>query len=127
MGIASIEVARLRRRSAKDKLIFSDEVTNLLTSDFIKQVDLQDSRREALGACIQKLTASDRQLVEERFKVGKPISLLASELGRPEKTVYWLLSRIREQLYDCIQTVLQQQDHPRLSSGNHDGHHSTNT
>ena len=127
MGIASIEVARLRRRSGKDKLIFSDELINLLTSDFIKQVDLQDARRDALGECLQKLTASDRQLVEDRFKVGKSISLLALELGRPEKTVYWLLSRIREQLYHCIQKFLKMQDHPRLSSGNHDGHQSTNT
>jgi RNA polymerase sigma-70 factor (ECF subfamily) len=68
---------------------------------------LLEARRDALRSCLQKLSSTDRQLVQHCYSDSRTTFRRAAEvLGRPVNTVYKALNRIRKALYDCIERTV---------------------
>lgn len=110
-GIALLEVLQYRRKSDADKLLFDEDLINVLAVDYVEHVEDWDRQRSALRDCIQKLTARDRWLLDARYLSGIKTAAIAEQLGRPLSTVYSSLSRIREALFRCVQSTLAQEAH----------------
>ena len=101
-GVAFIAVLRHRRSTAKDKLWFNEELLESISTDLMERKDMLDLRRQALRECIKKLDSRQRQFIDARYRAGSSVERVAREVGRPAYTVYRILAKIRDNLFDCI-------------------------
>jgi RNA polymerase sigma-70 factor, ECF subfamily len=105
--IAHNQVHRYRRQQRRVGPQLSDVAVDLLAQDAVDRADLLESRRDALGRCLEKLHQKDRQLVSHCYSDTRSSFKTAAEvLGRPANTVYKALNRIRKSLYDCIERTI---------------------
>jgi RNA polymerase sigma-70 factor (ECF subfamily) len=104
MRIAYFEICDYRKRLARAKVTFSQEVFDALA----RQVSAleeheEDSRREALEACLDGLSERNRELIRLRYLEDLEVEDVARLVDRPAKTVYRILQQVRHWLHGCIQ------------------------
>ena len=107
-GVAFVAVLRFRRRTAKDKLWFNEELLQLISTDLLERKDTQELRRQALRECMKKLDSRQRQFIDARYSAGSSVERVAQEIGRPANAVYRILARIRDKLFECINRSVSQ-------------------
>lgn len=105
--IAHNQVRKFRRASKRSGFQLSDEACERLAADGARRADLFDFRRDALRRCMTKLSAEDRQVLQQCYsdEAGN-FKTAADRLGRPINTVYKALNRIRRALHECIDRTL---------------------
>ncbi|SFH55387.1 sigma-70 family RNA polymerase sigma factor [Planctomicrobium piriforme] len=101
--IATYEILKHRQRHRREKLTFSDAFLAAVADEVVQLAGEQERRREALEHCLEKLPASDRELIQQRYQPGNSGKELAAHVGRPANSVYQSLGRIRRMLLECIQ------------------------
>ena len=70
-----------------------------------------EARRRALPSCLERLSASDRQIVDGYYAaVKKTAAELGAELGRPANTILTALVRIRRALHRCIDRLVAMEE-----------------
>jgi RNA polymerase sigma-70 factor (ECF subfamily) len=111
-GIAFIEVLRFRRKSASQRLWFSEELIETLAVEFVDNSELYEMRATALQSCIEKLSERDRRIIEARYRAGATAQQVAAELSQPISTLYKIVARIRDRLHSCIEGTIARQSHP---------------
>lgn len=103
LRIALNKSRNLRRKIHRDKLIFDDEVLQLLADDADRFESFHAERLSALSVCIEQLPRHHRELIRKRYTQAVPVQQLADAIGKPASTVRVMLFRIREALLVCIQ------------------------
>ena len=83
-----------------------------LAVEFLSESALYEQRTAALQACLEKLAARDRKIIEARYREGATIQAVAQELRRPVSTLYKIVARIRDRLHMCIEGTIAQESHP---------------
>jgi len=105
--IAYNQVRKFRRENKRGGFQLKEGAFERIAAEAVRRADLFDSRREALGHCLGKLSAEDRQLVQLCYDDGKAsFKAVAQQLQRPVNTVYKALNRIRRVLHECIDRAL---------------------
>ena len=94
------------KKLRRDRLVFSDELLATLAQDLGSRVTEIDDRRAALDACLTKLPAPQRQLLELRYGPKSSIEEIAVSLERSAGSIRQALYRIREALLACIERRL---------------------
>lgn len=110
-AIAHREVLALRKERQRLRLQFSDEFIEAVASDAQQCGDLLEARHRALAACLEKLKARDRDLVERRYQPGATTESVAAQVGRSVDAVYKALNRVREALWQCINRAIAAEGH----------------
>jgi len=105
--IARFKVFNHLRRHGRERLVFDELLLNEIADIAQQQLAEVDLRREALEACLARLQAPQRQLIELRYTSGHAIAKIAEVIGRPEASVRQTLFRIRQTLLACIESKLQ--------------------
>ncbi|CAN5438411.1 sigma-70 family RNA polymerase sigma factor [soil metagenome] len=107
MGVARFEVATWLRNRARDRLRFSDELTQLMLDAFAElSADEVSDRQATLPGCVDKLTDVDQLLLKQCYLRGGDVASVAMRLGRSAQSVHNSLKRIRRTLFDCIERAL---------------------
>lgn len=101
--IARYELLKARRRNARDRLVLSEDIVQLLTDEGSEEMPLRHRQLEALDLCIEKLTPERRELVLAAYSPDTSIRDLAAQLKRTENSLYQLLYRIRQELFACME------------------------
>lgn len=102
-AIAHHQVLRFRRIQGRRERQLSEVTLELVVQDAVEEGAVFESRRTALHRCLQKLPPSDRDVVAACYAAPRrSFKEAATELGRPENTVYKALQRIRRALHLCI-------------------------
>lgn len=104
--IANYEILKFRARRRREKLVFNDDVLQLVAAEALARSDELETRRAALMECLGKLRPRDRELIQTRYAPGHTGKEVAADLGRPANSVYQSLGRIRRTLWECIQRRL---------------------
>ena len=104
--IARFEVLKYRSKVARDRLVFSDDVQQLLDEEAELVAATQSDRERALHGCLKKLAPAQRELVEATYGSGISIKEAAAKLGRSPTALYKALARIRDSLHICIECTL---------------------
>lgn len=105
--VAHNQVRKFRRQNKRNTYQLSDEACDHIAATAIERANLFDSRREALGNCLGKLSPEDRRLVQHCYDDSTlSIKSTANRMGRPVNTVYKALNRIRRVLHECIDRTL---------------------
>lgn len=106
--IAYFKVLDLYKRSQRSRVQFSQAMLERVAETAAEQVAaLQlDDRREALTACVQKLSPRDRELLVRRFAEGATTQSASEQTGRSVEAVYKAVAKLRQVLFDCVQRRL---------------------
>jgi RNA polymerase sigma-70 factor (ECF subfamily) len=103
--VAYYQTLAYRQRQGRDRLVFDDEVVELLAEEYPAPQEV-DARRESLEECLAKLTPRQRNLLNVRYRDGVSVERIAADLQRSANTVAQTLHRLRLALMECIQRTL---------------------
>lgn len=109
--IAHLNVLKWREQHARRREVYDDAFLGTIASSQEQRADQFDARRLALGQCVERLRAEDRELLRARYDGNRTARQVARDLGRPENTVYKALQRLRRMLLACIQARLAEEGH----------------
>lgn len=105
-GVAKFKALAFTRDRMRDRLVFDDDVLELLAAEVDEHADAYAAEREALDECLGKLDAAQRKLLDAAYAPGVRMDELAAAAGRSPMSFYKALHRIRLALMDCTQRVL---------------------
>jgi RNA polymerase sigma-70 factor (ECF subfamily) len=108
-GVAKFKALAFVRDRMRDRLVFDEDVMELLAAEVADSADAYEAEREALDECLGKLDSAQRKLLEAGYAPGVRMDELAASLGRSPMSFYKALHRIRLALMDCTQRVLKRE------------------
>ncbi len=104
--IARMQVMAHRKKFARDRLRFDDELIGRLAGEAEQRADAAESRRRALADCLEKLGDEDRDLVRHRYAGDESVGAMAERVGRSANAIYQALFRVRAALLGCIEKAV---------------------
>ncbi len=107
--IAYFHVLSHRKKLARQKLRFSDELVQQLAQSAVDGAEKTDLRQDALEACVKRLSEADRMLVYLRYQTEARVAEIAEQLQRSVQTVYRSLDRIHLALLECVRRRLAEE------------------
>ncbi|MCH7227096.1 sigma-70 family RNA polymerase sigma factor [Haloferula sp. A504] len=108
--IARLEVLHHRTRAKRQRIVFlSDEVLELMAEEVPDDVD-HEAYLRALEGCKAKLSDTQRELIDLRYRPGFTLEAHARETGRKPSTLRVALMRIRDSLRECVENKMK--EHP---------------
>jgi RNA polymerase sigma-70 factor (ECF subfamily) len=105
-GVARMKALAFHRDSARERLVFDEDVLALLADEVTDHADSYEAERRALDECLGKLGDAQRKLLDAAYAPGARMDHLAEAVGRSAMSFYKALHRIRLALMDCTQRVL---------------------
>lgn len=111
-GVAAREVLLLRRDLKRQPIPFSPESVAAILDAFEHRLasnTARGERIELLEVCYRALPESSQQVLWLRYTQSLAIAEIAERLGRTAAATQRSLSRIREQIAECIQRRLDAQ------------------
>ena len=114
-GAWAREVARHRvlahcKRRQGDKHVFSEQILATIADELQDNSELIERRQQALATCLDRLSSSDRTLLDRRYSTSTTTVQIAEQTGRSLSTLYKSLARIRRSLLRCVQMSLSQEE-----------------
>ena len=100
--IAYWKVRAARKKFATSKVVFNQEVLDVISQTRIEAEEELDNRHSTLSRCLKKLNDRDRRMVLTRYESGKNVTAAAQASGRTIQGAYKALNRIRKTLFDCV-------------------------
>ncbi|MFK7737308.1 MAG: sigma-70 family RNA polymerase sigma factor [Pirellulaceae bacterium] len=105
--IARYELLAAQRRFARDRLVLSEDIVQLLADEGARELPLRRQQLRALDQCVDKLPRERRELALAAYAKGTTIRQIAVELRRTEGSLYQMLARIRKELHRCMQRSIE--------------------
>lgn len=105
--IARFEALAYRRKMARDRLVFREEVMELMADEGARELETRNAEHEALESCLTALPEKQRKFVTLAYTPGVKVKELAKEAGSTAAAFYMRLKRIRHQLMKCIESKLE--------------------
>lgn len=108
--IAYYKILQRRSQTKRGPAIFAPELLQQLSDEAIQHSDGLEAQRKLLDDCFDKLPPIDLELITYRYAQGYVREKIAKLLGRSANAVSKSLSRIRRDLWKCIQDTIEGQD-----------------
>jgi RNA polymerase sigma-70 factor (ECF subfamily) len=99
-------VLAFRKTQRRSKLVFSEEIIQLISDTYTSGTVDADQRVGALQLCLDRLPPRQRQLIRDRYAVTMSVNALAARLGCSANQTSARLYRIRRALAKCVDAVL---------------------
>ena len=109
MSVANFEVMAYRKTQVRDRLVFSDEVDDMIGSREDEFSSSQTDRISHLNHCLQLMSPQNRQLIEHRYEGQNSMEKIADEIGGTVGAIRVKLHRLRKLLLECIQNRMQEE------------------
>lgn len=107
--ITRFEVLKFRRKMARDRHVFRDDVMELLAGA-AEELEADTSAKEyrvALQRCLESLPEKSGRLIRAAYAGDRTFRDVADEAGQSPTAFYKTLNRIRDKLRQCIQRRLE--------------------
>jgi RNA polymerase sigma-70 factor (ECF subfamily) len=111
--IGRFEALRRRRNRAAERLVFSDQICDLLAEEAIAETEILEAHRRVLADCLGKLPAPHREWLAAAYQPGVKFHEVAGRMGKSVAAFYKMLQRLRGILADCVEREIQRQNMPR--------------
>ncbi|MEM0969568.1 MAG: sigma-70 family RNA polymerase sigma factor [Verrucomicrobiota bacterium] len=102
--VARFEALSYRRKMARDRLVFRDDLWDLMADEAEEEVPDRKAERDALDLCLRKLNASQRNLLTMAYTPGVKLTQVADEIGSTAGALYMRVNRLRTQLTRCVES-----------------------
>ncbi|RMG02973.1 MAG: sigma-70 family RNA polymerase sigma factor [Planctomycetota bacterium] len=109
--IARFEAMNYRRKKARDRHVFNDELLATLAREAEEQAAEFEEERRALSHCIAKLREQDREVLEAAYGSEQTLAEYAAKLGKTPNAVRKHLARVRATLFSCVRKTMALQGH----------------
>ena len=106
--ITRFEVLKFRRKMARDRHVFREDVMELLAG-VAEELDTSGSSeayRDALQECLKSLPEKSGRLIRAAYVGDRSIREVADDIGQSATAFYKTLNRIREKLRHCAEQRL---------------------
>jgi RNA polymerase sigma-70 factor (ECF subfamily) len=101
LTIARFEALKYRRGVARSRLVFSDDIWDML-ADEANTNEHQQIRRRHLEGCLQELDLAKRSVLLKVHTHGVVMREVALRSGRNEQAFYKMIQRLRAVLLKCV-------------------------
>lgn len=108
--IARFEALSYRRKMARDRLVFREDILDLMAEEGLEEEDSRKAEEAALESCLADLPDRQRQLVKLAYTPGIKTRDLAEEAGATPEAFYMRLNRIRRALAKCVNARIIERD-----------------
>jgi RNA polymerase sigma-70 factor (ECF subfamily) len=108
-AIARFEALKHRRKQARDRLVFNDEIFELLADESLENADNLVAHRSALGKCLEKLDERQKELLHLAYQPGVKFHEVAEKAGKSAQAFYKTIQRMRAMLLDCAEKHMRQE------------------
>jgi RNA polymerase sigma-70 factor (ECF subfamily) len=105
LRVAYFEVLRMRKKQSRDRLVFSDELLDILALDTPGE-PASDPARQALDDCLAKLDTPAREVLLARYSEGSTVNGLAASQRVSVHRLYRMLDSARAALVACVRRQL---------------------
>jgi RNA polymerase sigma-70 factor, ECF subfamily len=105
-AVARFTILSHFRDLSRSRLVFDPDVIESMASETEQLATELPERREALGHCLEKLTADQRTLLHQHYVDGLSLREIANSTRRGESALKMTMLRLRRGLGDCIQHQL---------------------
>jgi RNA polymerase sigma-70 factor (ECF subfamily) len=112
-GIVRYEVLAWRRDKARDRLVLTGEVIELLASEAGDDESRLAQQRDLLAECLDAIDPKHRSLLLAAYKPSATIHDVARESGRTVGGFYQWLHRMRRLLLECVRARMKHLTRPR--------------
>ncbi|MFT4546896.1 MAG: RNA polymerase sigma-70 factor (ECF subfamily) [Pseudoalteromonas tetraodonis] len=106
--ISRFEALAYRRKMARDRLVFREDVMSLMADEGSEEIDQREVEHRALDECLTALPEKQRKFLILAYTPGVKVKELAEEAGSTAAAFYMRLKRLRRPLMECIEAKLQQ-------------------
>lgn len=106
--IGRFEALAYRRKMARDRLVFREDVLELMADEGAGEIETRRVEHEALETCLLAMPEKQRQFITLAYTPGVKVKELAEEAGSSAAAFYMRLKRLRRQLMDCVETKTQE-------------------
>lgn len=107
--VARFEILKYRRKCARDRLVLSEEIIQLLAADAEERCAVAASERHALEACLKRLPPADQRLLLSVHTPGDSVAAIARQLGQQTRRLYSRIARLRELVGECVRRKLAEE------------------
>lgn len=100
--VAHFQVMAWRQRQIRDRLVFEDDMLEVLAFAARDADEAFDARQQRLTGCLEKLTPVHREMIRLRYAEGTALQAIAESRGMTANAVMQALFRIRQSLMHCV-------------------------
>lgn len=104
--IARFEALAYRRKIARDRLVFRDDLMELLAEEYVDELETRQHEQKALQHCLRQLPSRQRELLQAAYTPDVTVKELAAQCGASPAAFYMRLNRLRRSLLSCIRRRL---------------------
>ncbi len=104
--IARFEALAYRRKMARDRLVFREDILELIADEGAEETDLRRREHQALEECMEQLDPRQQQFLTLAYTPGVKVKELAERAGSTAEAFYMRLKRLRDRLGRCIESKL---------------------
>lgn len=101
--IARYKVMSWQRDSARDRLVFRENVIAQLAATAMDDLNRWDAERRSIEHCLDEMENEARRLVLSVHSPGDSIARIAEETGQQARRLYSKINVLRKMLLDCVQ------------------------
>ena len=107
ISIARNLIKQYFRARKRARLQFDQDLIEEITKTTLSKIDFLDKRLEALKKCCERLTQSNRNLLDMRYSKTMTVKEIADVLGKPVQGMYKVFARLQDSLQRCIDRVMR--------------------
>ena len=104
--IARYQILRHFKDKKRDKVVFDQELVEILSGEVQERIDCSEEWVAALQCCVERLEKSDRQLLKLHYHERIAVKVIAKRLDKSFQQVYRAMSRINGLLMRCVRKSL---------------------
>jgi RNA polymerase sigma-70 factor (ECF subfamily) len=103
---AHLKLLEYRKSHQRDRLLFDNDLIQSIAEEATASIDDFSIRQRFLRDCLMRLSERHRKMILRRYGENGAVDVISSESGRPVKSIYQILYRIRSSLLDCVNRKL---------------------
>jgi RNA polymerase sigma-70 factor (ECF subfamily) len=106
--VARFEALAYRRKMARDRLVFREDVMDLMADEGEEELATRQSEHDALETCLGAMPEKQRLFLTLAYTPGIKVKKMAEDAGSTAAAFYMRLKRLRRQLLTCVESKVQQ-------------------
>ncbi len=107
LAVARFEILAFCRDRQRDRLVFQEDVAELMSQEALPEMEEVSERQRALQACVERLPEAQKEVLRLRYVANERLKEVSRLTHRTLASVKVMLFRTRKALKKCIEARLE--------------------
>lgn len=104
--IARFETLSYKRKVARDRLVFRDDIFEMMADEAQHELETRKKERDALESCLSLLDSQQKDLIILSYTPGEKVKQVAQRAGASAASFYMKIKRLKHKLLRCVEAKL---------------------